>query len=168
MIYLLDANVLITANNTYYPVDRVEEYWSWLEHQAQSGHVKMPIEVLEEIQEGPDQGDLLFEWISQEHIKTALLLKEDVDPQLVDRVVQKGYAEDLNDSEILQIGRDPFLIAYGLSDQEKRCVVTSEVSKPKKKRQNRHIPDVCAGLGVKCIDPFQFLKELNFSTKWNG
>jgi hypothetical protein len=27
MLYLFDANVLITANNTYYPVSDVPEYW---------------------------------------------------------------------------------------------------------------------------------------------
>ena len=30
MLYLLDANVLITANNLYYPIDSVPEYWEWL------------------------------------------------------------------------------------------------------------------------------------------
>lgn len=30
MLYLLDANVLITANRTYYPLERVPEYWAWL------------------------------------------------------------------------------------------------------------------------------------------
>ena len=27
MLYLLDANVLITANLTYYPLDQVPEFW---------------------------------------------------------------------------------------------------------------------------------------------
>jgi Domain of unknown function (DUF4411) len=30
MLYLLDANVLITARNRYYPIDTVPEFWSWL------------------------------------------------------------------------------------------------------------------------------------------
>ncbi len=30
MLYLFDANVLITASNTYYPIDQVPEYWAWL------------------------------------------------------------------------------------------------------------------------------------------
>lgn len=44
MLYLLDANVLITANNTYYPVDRVPEYWEWLTHMSKAGYIKMPLE----------------------------------------------------------------------------------------------------------------------------
>ena len=27
MLYLLDANVLITAHNLYYPIDAVPEFW---------------------------------------------------------------------------------------------------------------------------------------------
>jgi len=32
MLYVLDSGVLITANNLYYPVDRVPEFWAWLLH----------------------------------------------------------------------------------------------------------------------------------------
>lgn len=28
MLYLLDANVLITASRLYYPVDQVPEFWA--------------------------------------------------------------------------------------------------------------------------------------------
>ena len=30
LLYLLDANVLITANRDYYSVKRVPEFWAWL------------------------------------------------------------------------------------------------------------------------------------------
>lgn len=29
MLYLLDANILITAANTYYGISQVPEFWSW-------------------------------------------------------------------------------------------------------------------------------------------
>jgi hypothetical protein len=29
MLYLLYANVLITASNSYYPIDQVPEFWAW-------------------------------------------------------------------------------------------------------------------------------------------
>jgi hypothetical protein len=47
-----------------------------------------------------------------------------------------------------------------------RCVVTIEPSSPKKQRQNRRIPDVCATLGVPSCDPFVCYKALGFSTAW--
>ncbi len=169
MLYLLDASVLITANNSYYPVDRVPEYWDWLRHMGQNGHVKIPIEIFEEIKDGPKDlaKDLLFAWFQEDANKKALVLEEEVDIVSVQTVVSKGYAPDLSDDEIEYIGRDPFLVAYALAHAKNRCVVTVEVSKPSKKRQNRHLPDVCKDLGVLSYGPFTFAKNLGFSTNWN-
>lgn len=168
MLYLLDANVLITANNLYYPVEAVPEFWQWLAFQGEQGNLKMPIETFEEVKDGStDEGrDLLYAWINEEVNKEALVLDEEVDQALVARVVQQGYAADLTDQEIDQLGRDPFLIAYALSDPGERCVVTTEVSSPRKQRQNRRIPDVCATLGIDCIDTFAMSKALGFTTSW--
>jgi hypothetical protein len=167
MIYLTDANVLITANNYYYPIDRVPEYWGWLAYMGSQGHVKMPFEIFEEVKDGPDdtEKDLLFAWLQEDDIKKSLLLDEQVDPALVQKVIAEGYAPDLTDDEVEQIGRDPFLIAYALAGKD-RWVVTVETSAPKKQRQNRKVPDVCKALGVKSCNPFEFNRELGFRTQW--
>jgi hypothetical protein len=39
-----------------------------------------------------------------------------VDLTLVRKVVAKGYAPDLKDDEIDELGRDPFIIAYALAN----------------------------------------------------
>jgi hypothetical protein len=62
MLRLLDANVLITANNLYYPVDMVPEFWSWLAYMGQGGQIKIPIETLEEITDGGPKIDPLKDW----------------------------------------------------------------------------------------------------------
>lgn len=165
MLYLLDANVLIDANRDYYPIERVPEFWEWLENVGENGHVKIPLEVYEEISEGKDK---LANWAKQEQIKIALLFQEEVDVSLVSYATDHGYASDLTDDEVETIGRDPFLIAYALKNKAGRCLVTTEVSKPKRLRANRHLPDVCADLGVRCYNTFEFLRALNFSTKWNS
>lgn len=167
MVYLLDANILITANNNYYPLDQVPEFWSWLQRQGTDGYVKIPQEIMEEIEEGRDD-DPLKAWISDDENKQALLLAENVDAALVQQVVTTGYAPDLTDDEIEKIARDPFLIAYGLVDTVERCVVTTEVSRPSAQRQNRKIPDVCAAVGVQCVGPFALNKNLGFRTGWRG
>ena len=47
-----------------------------------------------------------------------------------------------------------------------RRIVTTEVSRPKKRRANRKIPDVAKRFGIKTLNPFQFARELDFTTNW--
>lgn len=163
-IYLLDANVLIDANRDYYPLSRVPEFWAWLIHQGAERRVAVPIEIYEEIKDGDDD---LAKWIKKPSVRTPLVMRAAIDPAIVADVTERGYAPDLTDVEVVKVGRDPFLIARALED-EGRCVVTTEVSKPSKERANRHIPDVCLDLGVKCCDSFTFLRDLDFRTDWDG
>ncbi|MDE3167141.1 MAG: DUF4411 family protein [Acidobacteriota bacterium] len=163
-MYLFDANVLITASNTYYPLDRIPEYWDWIDHQAANGRIKLPIEIIEEVLAGSKKDDPLLEWVKDR--KDVLWLKEEVDPTLVRKVVSNGYAPDLTDDELIEIGQDPFLVAYALAGPTERCVVTTEVGAPAKQRANRRIPDVCRSVGVVCQVPFEVYRTLGFRTAW--
>ena len=165
MLYLLDANVLITANNSYYPVDQVPEYWEWLRFQGNTGNVKMPVEIMDEVLAGHKENDPLLDWLKDANTISALSLNEEVDPRLVRRVISSGYASNLTDDELEQLGRDPFLIAYALAASD-RSVVTTEVSRPTKTRQNRKIPDVCRTFSIPCLDPFALNRSLGFKTGW--
>ena len=124
------------------------------------------MEIWEEITPGRKENDSFLDWISDKENAEALVLDEEVDAELVQKVVSVGYADDLNDHELEVVGRDPFLIAYALADVAGRRVVTAEGSKPSKQRQNRHIPDVCDTFGVSCCDPFELNRTLGFSTGW--
>ncbi len=165
MLYLLDSNVLIDANRDYYSMERVPEFWEWLIDMGTRGFVKIPIEMLEELQEGRDT---LADWAKDSEVISSLLLNEDADVYFVSQVTDDGYANDLTDDEIEKIGRDPFLISYALSNNNDRCIVTTETSKPKRQRANRHIPDVCNSLNIKCCGTFEFLRLLNFRTNWKS
>ncbi len=165
MIFLLDADSLIDANRDYYPISRVPEFWSWLLHQGENGNIKIPLEILEELQRG---NDALASWSKDFQVQSQILLDEEVDPSLVQRVVRMGYAPDLTDIEIESLGRDPFLIAYGLVDPSIRVIVTTESPKPTKIRQNKKIPDVCDSLNIHWCDTFQLIRSLDFSTGWNN
>lgn len=170
MLYLIDANVLITAHNTYYPIDRVPEFWDWLLHQAAAGVVKMPLEVYEEVMEGTGDAekDRLLAWLKGEGVKDALVLPETADIIIVQAVLAGGYAPDLDDVELQEVGRDPFLIAHALAATHERTVVSNEGSKPSRRRANRKIPDVCKNLGVACCNTFAMLKALDWRTGWKG
>ena len=165
LIYLLDANVLIDANRDYYPIERIPEFWEWLEHMGNTGQVKIPIEIYEEIKDGKDT---LANWVKKQEVKSALLFDEDAEVSFVSDVIDIGYANDLADDEIEKLGRDPFLIAYALKVKHNRCVVTTEVSKPKRLRANKHVPNVCDILGISWCGTFEFLRVLNFSTNWRN
>lgn len=160
MLYLIDANVLIRAHEDYYPLDRVPQFWTWLEHEALVGNIKMPFEIHNEIavSRGP-----LREWICRQDIKESLILDEEVNAELVERVLTDGYGDDLTDSDLEKIGRDPFLIAYALT-MEERVVVTKETPKPSAQRANRKIPDVCDTLNVQWMRDFDLYRVLKFTT----
>ena len=168
MLYLLDANVLITANSTYYPIDQVPEFWSWIGHEGLTGNIMLPLEIMEEVKAGRKDKDLLISWLSDPEIVGSLLLEEEVNTDLVQQVVSNGYADDLTDDEVDKLGRDPFLIAYALAASTHRTVVTVEVSKPSATRHNRKVPDVCRTLGVQSCGPFTLNRVLGFSTGWKA
>ena len=159
MPYLLDANVLIDARRDYYPPDRVPEFWQWLVDMGMEGRVRIPREIFDDIVSGTDE---LVDWPKDN--RQWLVLDEYAAKGLVTYVTEQAYAIDLADDEIEKIGSDAFLIAHALADTGSRCVVTTESSKPSRVRANRHVPDVCKDLGVKCIDTFGLIRELDFRT----
>lgn len=164
-IFLLDANVIIHAHDLYYHMDRVPEFWRWLEFHAQNGSISMPYETHSEIKGGSQAQHV--QWAKTKNIKDNLILKEPVDQSLLNRVISDGYAPDLDEVELEKIGMDPFLIAYALKDTKHRIVVSNEISKPSKKRANRKVPDVCSAVGVECCNVYELLKSLDFRTNWH-
>ncbi len=171
MLYLLDANTLIDAKRDYYPISRIPEFWEWLIHQGNQGNIKIPIEVYEEFSDTKDQNgekDELATWADQREVKESLLFNEDAEQDLVARITYGGYVANPTDDELQKISRDPFLISYALKDIENRCIVTTEISKPSKEGANRHIPDVCKDFNIRCINNFQMIREMDFSTNWKN
>ncbi len=170
MLYLLDANVLINAKNWYYPLSRVPEFWEWLIYQGQRENIAIPIEIYEEFKDTKSkQGeqDELAAWAATTEVKDALRLKEEAESQFVSHVVYNGYLPNPTDDDIAKMGRDPFLISYALLDVKNRCIVTEEASKPSRQGANKHVPDVCASLGINSINTFELIRRLDFNTSWN-
>lgn len=152
--YLLDANVLITAQRDYYPIDRVPQFWDWIAHHAKGGKIKIPRLIWSEIT--PHDSDLET-WMKAH--KEILILDPDNSDSLVSNTLN-AYAPDLTEEEIEKIGQDPFLIAA--AEYYDATVVSKEGSKPSAQRANRKIPDICTDLGVKCITDYQLIRELDF------
>lgn len=162
MMYLLDANTLIEAHETFYPVDRVKPFWDWVHANAEAGSIKMPLEVL-----GEFTGDgLHVQWINDPTVKAALVLDETAHPELVQKVINDGYQGTdpaFDDIEHTKYGQDPFLAAYALVDPENRTVVTRERSKRSKRLGSTKLPDACDDLGINWVDDFELYRALNFT-----
>lgn len=163
MLYLLDANALITAHNTWYGHKRVPEFWRWLIHHGEAGTIKLPREIYAEVEAGKDE---LAAWMHDAATKKALMLAEDSDPHAVQMVLAR-YGDPLTEDDMITIGQDPFLIAAVFGNPD-RCVVTAEVSKPTRTGARRHVPDVCDDCNVSWISPVVFIAALDFSTDWDS
>lgn len=159
MLHLLDANVLIDSARDFYQLDRVPQFWDWLLRQGEDGRIAIPREIWEEFKDGRDA---LGEWARSDAVKEHLVLPEEPDPTLVNRVVTTGYGPNLTDDEIERLGRDPFLVAFALVEPRNRRVVTTEASRPSRLGANRHVPDVCSDLGVQCFGTVDLINELDF------
>lgn len=163
MLYLLDANALITAHNTWYGHKRVPEFWRWLIHHGEAGTIKLPQEIYAEVEVGKDE---LAAWMHEVATKKALMLTEDSDLDAV-QMVLACYGDPLTEDDMITIGQDPFLIAAAVENVN-RCVVTAEVSKPTRTGARRHVPDVFGDCGVIWISPVTFIAELDFTTDWDS
>ncbi|MBB3936578.1 DUF4411 family protein [Aureimonas phyllosphaerae] len=161
-MYLLDASALINAHRTWYALNRVPEFWLWVLHHADAGHLKMPTEIYNEVEDGNDE---LAVWMSEPAHRAALRLGEASDPSKVQAVLAR-YGTGLTEAELIEIGQDPFLIAAALGHAD-RLVVTAEVSKPGKQRASRRIPDICADCGIGWRTPVALINELDFTTGWD-
>jgi Domain of unknown function (DUF4411) len=153
------GTLLIRAHADYYPMDRMPPFWTWLLSMGTADVIKMPLEIYHEV---ATSTDMLGTWLKRSDVKKAILLEEATNGPRVRRIIVEGYAPDLNDVELEEIGRDPFLVAAALGGPD-RVVVTREVSGPSKKRANRKLPDVCAQFSVPVINDFALYRALNFS-----
>ena len=162
MLYLLDADTLITADRDAYPLNRFPIFWDWLRYQGTLGLVKVPIEQFEEVTSGKGE---LVDWLCDPENKSELLLSDESDVELVGDTTIDGYGQ-LDEEGIAFVGRDPFLIAHARVGLGQRTVVTFEVSKPSKVGKNRKVPDVCKDFGVPCCTLYEVIKLLDFSTSW--
>ncbi len=160
-LYLLDSSSVISVHDSYYGYDRVPEFWEWLYFQSRKGACKIPLSVYSEIR---PENKKFNKWIKSNRNDLVLRKKERL--ELVRKVMSEAYGENLTEMDIKKVGADSFLIASALEDRECRIVVTHEISQPSKEGANRKIPDICDQLKVKWMSTIDFIKKLNFKTKW--
>ena len=168
--------MLITLSKGYYSFDRVPEFWTWLEHMATQGRIRIPREIFEEVAP-PNQRlkdrDQVSQWLID---RKSIFLLDEYDNSSLSKVYERYCMEkksgkwqlgkSLSVSEHAEIAKDPFLICAALSGGADYVVVTMEVSKPGKERANRKIPDVCKELDIQCMGAVEFVHDADFKTSW--
>ncbi|MCY4513273.1 MAG: DUF4411 family protein [Bdellovibrionales bacterium] len=153
MAYLLDANIFIQAKNLYYGMDFCPAFWDWLI----KGNSQQKLFSIEKVSdELKAMEDDLSKWAKEQGIKFFLKPDEKVLKALVEvsHWINKQDYEEGAKNIFLQAA-DYYLIAHAKS--KNYTVVTNEVTANTKKKIK--IPNVCIGLQIKCMTPYEMLRK---------
>lgn len=153
MTYLLDANVFIQAKNLYYGFDFCPAFWEWLIVNNSNKQIFSIEKVGDEIDAIADE---LAAWAKQRG--SGFFLKPDAAvlpmlPKVSAWVTDQNY-EPVAVNTFLQLA-DYYIVAYALA--QGHIVVTHEIISTSTKKVK--IPNVCIGLGIKCMTPYEMLRQ---------
>jgi hypothetical protein len=153
MAYLLDANVFIQAKNLYYGLDFCPAFWDWVDAENRAGRVFSIEKVGDELNAIADE---LSTWSGQRGTRFFLQPDAAILPALskVSAWATSQQYEPAAVSTFLQKA-DNYLVAHALAHAH--TVVTHERASTSTKKIK--IPEACIGLGVKCVTPFEMLRN---------
>ena len=150
MPYVIDTDVFLQAKNLHYGFDFCPGFWEWLK----DSNVKKSVFSIEKVKAELVDDDAAG-WADQYGEEFFLKPDAGVGKALatVSQWVTGQSYEPAAINTFLQVA-DYYLIAHALSLGY--VVVTHEVpaNSPKKIK----IPNVCIGLGIKCMNPFEMLR----------
>ncbi len=152
MAYLLDANVFIQAKNLHYGFDFCPAFWEWLIEKNTVERVYSIEKVGDEIIAGSDE---LTDWAEKQGAQFFIKPDTAILPALRDVsawVTSQKY-EPAAVNTFLQVA-DYYLVAFALAHGH--TVVTHE--KPSGSLRRIKIPEVCIGLNVKFMSPYEMLR----------
>ena len=152
MVYLLDANIFIQAKNLHYGFDFCPAFWDWIGDQDAKGRVKSIEKIGDELEAGQDElavwtktrGDSFFLKPTQDLLKSLPIVSTWVKAQKYQPAAVNIF---------FQVA-DYWLVAHALA--HKSVVVTHEIASNSVAKVK--IPNVCIGLQVKCMTPFEMLR----------
>jgi predicted nucleic acid-binding protein len=155
--YCLDTNVLIEAWQKYYSPIFCPSYWDVLNKLGAEEIIFIPEIVFEEITRTDDE---LSSWLKESQIPIHAITEN------VNESLKSIYAKDplhkyLVDNIKSRSLADPWVIAHALSS--KATVVTKENKETAINTKRIKIPNVCDNMGVRWINDFDFIRELNLS-----
>ena len=154
MLYLLDTNVFIQAKNLHYGLDFCPAFWDWLIEQNGKGRLHSIEKVGNELAAGQDplsdwadkRGEDFFLPPDASMLQTLSAVSAWVNSQ-------KQFRQDA--TNLFFQGADYYLIAHALAYG---CTVVTH-EKASDARRTVPIPNVCIGIKVKCMTPFEMLRH---------
>lgn len=153
-MYLLDANVFITAKNVHYDFDVVPGFWDWVDDAVSTDRAVSIDKVLAELKA---QKDDLAAWAA---VRPSLFRKSDDGiAAALTQVAQWAVGQPRFRPAALSTflsSADYFLVAHALAYGD--TVVTHEVAAPLAQARVK-IPDACLGVGVPYTSPFAMLRR---------
>ncbi len=152
--YLLDADVFISAKRLHYGFDFCPAFWQWLIAKNRDRRVFSIERVGSELTGG---GDELSEWAKERGKHFFLPAPTTITPALtsVSDWVTAQTRFTPAATNIFFSAADYLLVAHALA--ETSVVVTRETPQPQ--AQKVKIPDVCIGLGIRWLNPFEMLRH---------
>lgn len=159
--YCIDANVLIQAWQKYYSPKFCPDYWDILNELGNQKKIFIPELVYEEITRTEDD---LSKWLKKSYIPI-----RKIDEQ-VTKCLQSIYSKNhlhknLVDNTKARSLADPWVIAHAMN--EKATVVTKEEKVTALNSNKIKIPNVCENMGVRWINDFEFINELDIKFACN-
>jgi hypothetical protein len=157
--YVLDANVFISAKNTYYAFDVCPGFWRALIAHHENRRVFSIDRVLDELLEERDE---LSDWVKDTAPESFFKKTQDVS---VINIFQKMAAWVNSQPQFTSAAKSDFataadgwLLAYAKANG--LTVVTHEEFAPEVKRKVP-IPNVCLEFDIHYANTFEMLKDLN-------
>ncbi len=153
MAYLLDANIFIQAKNLHYGFDFCPAFWDWLLEKNAEQKVFSIEQVGSELEAGDDE---LSKWAQERGSGFFRKLDNSVAHSLrtiSSWAISQNY-EPAAANTFLQVA-DYYLTGQALA--RNHTIVTHEKASISTKRIK--IPDVCIGLGISFMTPYEMLRH---------
>jgi hypothetical protein len=153
MAFLLDADVFIRAKNQHYGFDFCPAFWEWLVMQNRADGVFSVEKVEDELKA---QDDELTAWAVERGTDFFLRPSQNTLPALArvsEWVAEQSYTPTA--INVFLQAADYYLIGEALARGD--VVVTHEIGATTVNKVK--IPNVCIGLGIKYVTPFEMLRQ---------
>jgi Domain of unknown function (DUF4411) len=148
MSFSLDTSAVLDAWVRYYPIDVFPTLWEKIDEASRDGRIYVVDEVVSELKR---KDDGIYEWVRK---RESMIVPIDEGIQRVVVEIMEKYPK-LVDTRKNRSGCDPWVI--GLAKVRGLTLVTAE--KPGGTLSRPRIPDVCAGLGIPCVDVIEFFRR---------